>query len=69
MPRNYISFLLRLWKTDSQGGTAWRVMLENPHTRAIRGFDSLEDFYSYLQKMAVDDLVDPNDQDQFAGYQ
>ena len=69
MPKDYISFLVRLWKTDSQGESAWRVVVEDPHTREVSGFNNLESFFNHLQTLAVDEAVDPNDQDQLAGNQ
>ena len=69
MSKTYISYLLRLWKIDSEEDTAWRVMLEDPHTHEMSGFENLEAFFIHLQKLAADDAVDPNDQDQFAGNQ
>jgi len=66
MPENYFSFLLRLWRTGSPEQPTWRVMLEDPHTHEIVGFDGLESFITHLQNLAGGS-ADPNDQDHVAG--
>jgi hypothetical protein len=63
MPEQYISFLLRLWWSGSQEKPTWRVMLENPHTQEIHGFENLDAFFSYLQNMVADEAEDLADQD------
>ena len=59
MPGKYFSYLLRLWETGSQEHSAWRVMLEDPHTREVVGCDGLEAFFVYLQKL-TGDTADPD---------
>ena len=44
----YYSFLIRLWREDDPAQKSWRVSLEDPHSRQIKGFQSLEDLYNYL---------------------
>jgi len=66
MSKHYISYLLRLWKTDAQGKATWRVMLEDPHTHEVSGFNSLGEFFSYLQILVADENADSDDQDTFA---
>jgi hypothetical protein len=48
--RHYISYLLRLWQTRSGGELIWRASLESPHTRERRGFASLMDMFTFLEK-------------------
>ncbi|GAB4581706.1 MAG: hypothetical protein Fur0022_44560 [Anaerolineales bacterium] len=45
---HYHSFLLRIWRDDEQ--TPWRVQLEDPHTGERRGFTSIEQMVTYLDK-------------------
>jgi hypothetical protein len=66
MSEKYYSFLLRLWRSDSQEHPTWRVMLEDPHTRDVIGFDSLDALINHLQNLAGG-TADPNNQDQIAG--
>ena len=47
----YHAFLLRLWKPDPENLTDWRVILEDPHTREIIGFDGLKAFFTYLERL------------------
>jgi hypothetical protein len=66
MSEKYFSFLLRLWRTGSRECPIWRIMLEDPHTREVFGFDSLEAFLIHLQSLAGE-ISDPDDQNQVSG--
>jgi hypothetical protein len=46
----YISYLLRLWQTRSEGKLIWRASLESPHTGERRGFTNLGDLFAFLEK-------------------
>ena len=46
----YISYLLRLWQTRSDGKLIWRASLESPHTGERRGFTNLGDLFAFLEK-------------------
>ncbi|MBL7183250.1 MAG: hypothetical protein ISS50_02245 [Anaerolineae bacterium] len=48
--RRYISYLLRLWQTRSEGELVWRASLESPHTGERRGFASLVGMFAFLEK-------------------
>jgi hypothetical protein len=48
--RRYISYLLRLWQIESEGELVWRASLESPHTGERRGFASLADVFTFLEK-------------------
>lgn len=48
--RQYISYLLRLWQTRSEGELVWRASLESPHTGERKGFASLVDLFAFLEK-------------------
>jgi hypothetical protein len=47
--RDYLSYLLRVWRTGSDESAVWRASLENPFTGERRGFAGLEDLFAYLQ--------------------
>lgn len=66
MSENYFSYLLRIWRTSSSGDPTWRIMLEDPHTREVIGFDGLDSLINHLQNLAGG-TADPDDQDQLAG--
>ena len=46
--RRYISFLLRLWQTESKGDLVWRASLESSDTEERRGFTSLDELFAFL---------------------
>lgn len=48
---SYLSFLLRLWLPDDDGGPTKRVSIEFPLTGERKGFANLEDLCSYLQQV------------------
>ena len=48
--QGYISYLLRLWQIRSTGELVWRASLESPHTGKRRGFASLADLFTFLEK-------------------
>jgi len=48
--RRYISYLLRLWQTQSDEGLAWRASLESPHSGERVGFTSLADLCAFLER-------------------
>ncbi len=45
----YISYLLRLWQTESDEGFVWRASLERPQSGERLGFASLADLCAYLE--------------------
>ena len=48
--QSYHSYLLRMWRSNSNENGRWTFMLENPHTGERHGFTSLEDLVITLQK-------------------
>jgi hypothetical protein len=46
--RDYLSYLLRVWRTGSAESAVWRASLENPFTGERRGFAGLKDLFAYL---------------------
>lgn len=47
--RGYLSYLLRVWRTGSEGNAVWRASLENPFTGERQGFASLKNLFAFLQ--------------------
>lgn len=52
-PHEYYSYLLRLWKLNQKGILIWRASLENPQTKEIIGFESLENLSKYLETLTT----------------
>lgn len=52
-PHEYYSYLLRLWKLKQKGILIWRASLENPQTKEIIGFESLENLSKYLEMLTT----------------
>jgi hypothetical protein len=48
-PHGYLSYLLRLSRTHSEGGPVWRASLEDPLTRDVWRFDSLPGLFAFLR--------------------
>lgn len=46
----YFSYLLRLWETENEAQSVWRVSLELPATGERRGFASLDELFAYLMR-------------------
>jgi hypothetical protein len=45
----YLSYLLRLWHTQSGGDPVWRVALEDPLTQEVVRFDNLPGLFAFLR--------------------
>ena len=45
---DYISFLMRLWRTQSGENQVWRVSLQSPLTQEIHRFDDLQGLFAFL---------------------
>ncbi len=54
----YRSFLLRLWRVDSEGKRAWRFSLENSATGERRGFANLGELLVFLLNEVCDGQED-----------
>ena len=46
----YISYLLRIWQASDASENTWRASLEDPHTRQLVVFRSLEQLICYLEE-------------------
>jgi hypothetical protein len=49
-PEEYLSYLLRLWKTASEEPEAWRTSLEEPLTGLRRNFISADALFAFLRR-------------------
>jgi len=58
-----ISFLLRLWRSNLEQDSEWRVSVENPMTGERNGFASIEALVDFL-KHSADDRLLPRREDQ-----
>jgi hypothetical protein len=58
-PREYFSYLLRLWKVRGTGPPVWRASLEDVHTGERIGFADLQGLLKFLEEQT-------NEADQFA---
>lgn len=52
-PRRYVSYLLRLWQTQSDGRSVWRASLEDPYGGRRLGFAGLAEMLAYLEQEIV----------------
>jgi len=50
--QRYMSYLIRLWQTQSSGEWIWRASIENAHTGERRGFARLELLFQFLEEEA-----------------
>ena len=48
--RDYVAYLLRLWRVSEDGKATWRASLENAHTGEHKGFTNLDDLFDFLQR-------------------
>lgn len=51
--RRYISFLLRLFETESKGDLVWRASLERSGTEERWGFASLDELFAFLRQQTA----------------
>jgi hypothetical protein len=48
--RDYLSYLLRLWRESDGDASVWRASLRSSRTRERVGFGSLEELFQFLRK-------------------
>jgi len=48
-PKSYISFLLRLYRVQSEEGWTWRASLEDPLSGERHAFPSLQALFAFLE--------------------
>ena len=52
--RNYLSYLLRLWREKGGETIRWRASLQDPHSGERVGFACLEELFGYLRQETGD---------------
>jgi hypothetical protein len=53
MNKSYRSYLLRIWQCDERGQSVWLASLEDPHTRRVLHFNSLEELWRFLKEQVA----------------
>ncbi len=53
--REYMAYLLRLWRENRDG--AWRALLENPNTDERVGFANLNELIEFLESKTGETIV------------
>ncbi|MEJ2737832.1 MAG: hypothetical protein P8189_30465 [Anaerolineae bacterium] len=51
--RDYVAYLLRLWRETGGKSTRWRASLQDPHSGERVGFAGLEELFEYLHMQVV----------------
>ena len=47
--KRYASYLLRVWRSETQGKACWRVSLEDTRSGKRQGFADLADAFAFLE--------------------
>src|SRR4051794_26515390 len=45
---DYLSYLMRVWRTPTDSGHTWRASLEEPRTQEVHGFKDLQSLFAFL---------------------
>ncbi len=48
--RDYLAYMLRVWKARTDDGPIWRASLESPHTGERQAFADLAALFAFLQE-------------------
>jgi hypothetical protein len=54
-PREYITYMLRLWRAGDGDSPSWRAMLENPRTGERQVFANLVELFSFIAETTRDE--------------
>jgi len=57
----YLSYLLRLWQVEGEGGSGWRASLQNPRTAERLNFANMEELIGYLEEKINEQMPDHAD--------
>jgi hypothetical protein len=49
--QDYVSYLLRLWRSGKGDKATWRALLESPLTGEHLGFANLQDLFVFLESL------------------
>ncbi len=52
--RQYVSYLLRVWRADGDEAAVWRASLQDPHTGQRIGFADLQRLFAFLVEQTGD---------------
>ena len=58
----YYAYMLRLWRSESQGRRQWRASLESPHTGERQLFSELEKLFAFLSEQCENQASDTQQQ-------
>jgi hypothetical protein len=53
--KHYLSYLLRLWQSESEGQPVWRALLEKPGTGERLGFACIQDLVEFLWSVTAEE--------------
>ena len=53
----YLSYLLRLWHTQSAGHPVWRTSLEEPLTQEVVHFEDMQALFAFLLARTAQDTA------------
>jgi|GEM_PF-2036331 len=53
--RDYVAYLMRLWREKGGESTKWCASLQDPHTGEKVGFASLEALFAYLRRVVAEE--------------
>ena len=53
MPKNYFSYLMRVWRSEESFSGGWFASLEDPNTQETIQFKSMNDLFSFLEERSV----------------
>jgi hypothetical protein len=51
--QRYVSYLLRLWRTQDGEALVWRASLESARSGERRGFARLSELYAFLEQVTA----------------
>jgi hypothetical protein len=60
--RDYVAYLLRLWREKGGKSTQWRASLQEPNTGEKEGFVSLGALFAYLRRVVAEGQVPQGEQ-------
>lgn len=47
--KDYLAYLMRLWRSGEGDEKTWRALLESPGSRERQGFACLQDLFDFIQ--------------------
>ncbi len=58
---DYVAYLLRLWRSQTDGEAVWRASIESPHTDERHGFANLDQLFEFLREETTGSAVHSRD--------